>query len=109
MAMADTDILNRLESVLRDRKSAAPDSSYVASLYASGLNKILEKVAEESTELILAAKDRDEAEVVKETADLWFHTMGLLTELGLSSEAVLAELDHRFGTSGIVEKAARTK
>ena len=109
--MSNTDIINRLASVLEDRKSAAPDTSYVASLYAAGLNKILEKVGEEAIELILAAKDetQDKNEVIKETADLWFHTLVLLSQLEISPNELLSELDRRFGTSGIDEKAARIK
>ncbi|MEX1237111.1 MAG: phosphoribosyl-ATP diphosphatase [Pseudomonadales bacterium] len=113
--MTEQDILNRLDQVLRDRKSAAPDSSYVASLYAGGLNRILEKVGEEAVELIIAAKDADKVagtnrqQVIHEAADLWFHTLVLLSELDLSPNDLLGELDHRFGTSGMDEKAARAK
>lgn len=104
-------ILKQLDQVLAERKGVAADSSYVASLYQKGLNKILEKVGEESTEVILAAKDAEQSgdsqEMIRETADLWFHSLVMLSHLGESSEAVLAELDRRFGQSGIAEKAAR--
>lgn len=106
-----TDTLSRLAEVLEARKSAAPDSSYVASLYHKGLNKILEKVGEESTEAIIAAKDAavsgDCSDVIYETADLWFHSLVMLSALGQHPQAVLDELDRRFGLSGHVEKAAR--
>ncbi|MFT7685437.1 MAG: phosphoribosyl-ATP pyrophosphohydrolase [Candidatus Azotimanducaceae bacterium] len=110
-------ILRRLEDVLRQRKSASPDSSYVASLYAAGLNKILEKLGEEATETIIAAKDAETAaqnsvahtDLVKETADLWFHSLVMLSHLDIDSDDLLKELDRRFGTSGFEEKAARTK
>ena len=105
-------VLDELTQVLTQRKLEDPEASYVASLRAKGLNKILEKVGEESTEVILAAKDADssastKSEVVKETADLWFHTMVMLSELELSAQDVLDELTHRLGVSGHDEKAAR--
>ena len=104
------DLLSRLDAVLEARKSAAPDSSYVAGLYAKGLNKILKKVAEEAGETLIAAKDAspgDANDVVYETADLWFHTLVMLHHLGLSSADVLQELDRRFDLSGLVEKVSR--
>lgn len=104
-------ILDELKTILDERRGADPESSYVASLYASGLNKMLEKVGEEATEVIIAAKDaadgKDNGEVVKEVADLWFHCMVMLNELGASHADVLAELEQRFGRSGHDEKAAR--
>ena len=106
------DLLTALDKVLAERKSASPDSSYVASLNAEGLNKILEKVGEEATETILAAKDAersgDTKALVQETADLWFHTLVMLSHQGASAADVLAVLEQRFGTSGLAEKAART-
>ena len=114
-------ILQQLDGVLAERKQADADSSYVASLYAKGLNKILEKVGEESTESIIAAKDfancdenRDKAqydearhELIYEVADVWFHTLVGLAWFDIESDAVLHELGRRFGLSGIDEKAAR--
>ncbi|MBD9426503.1 MULTISPECIES: phosphoribosyl-ATP diphosphatase [unclassified Pseudomonas] len=106
-----SDTLTRLAEVLEARKGAAPDSSYVASLYHKGLNKILEKVGEESVETILAAKDAaingDCSDLIYETADLWFHSLVMLAALGQHPQAVLDELDRRFGLSGHDEKAAR--
>ena len=102
-------VLKELETVLQQRKSADADTSYVASLHAKGLNKILEKVGEESTETVLAAKDGNREEIIKETADLWFHTMVMLSHLEISSEDVVDELKRRFGLSGLDEKAARTE
>lgn len=106
-----SDTLNRLAEVLESRKNAAPDSSYVASLYHKGLNKILEKVGEESVETILAAKDAaqsgDCSDVIYETADLWFHSLVMLAALGQHPQVVLDELERRFGLSGHAEKAAR--
>lgn len=102
-----TDVLNDLVAVLRQRRSASPESSYVARLHDGGINKILEKVGEEATETIIAAKDGDKAQAVRETADLWFHTMVMLDHLGASALDVLAELERRFGASGLDEKASR--
>src|SRR5471032_2248326 len=106
-----SDTLTRLAEVLEERKGAAADSSYVASLYNKGLNKILEKVGEESVETIIAAKDAaisgDCSDVIYETADLWFHSMVMLAQLGQHPQAVLDELDRRFGLSGHAEKASR--
>jgi phosphoribosyl-ATP pyrophosphohydrolase len=100
-------ILRELAATLEVRKQADPDSSYVARLYAKGLDAILKKIGEEATETVLAAKNGDPQHLVYEIADLWFHTMVLLAQQGLGPDAVLHELHRRFGTSGLVEKAAR--
>ncbi|MEW7980484.1 MAG: phosphoribosyl-ATP diphosphatase [Candidatus Sedimenticola endophacoides] len=102
-----SDVLARLAQVLEERKGGDPDSSYVARLYAKGLDAILKKIGEEATETVMAAKDGDPQKIVYETADLWFHSMVLLAQQGLGPEEVLAELDRRFGLSGIEEKARR--
>jgi len=104
-----TDILKELSIVLEQRKGASPDSSYVASLYAKGLDAILKKIGEEATETVMAAKDGDRDKIVYETADLWFHTLVMLSQQGLSSDDVLAELGRRFGLSGLEEKSSRPK
>tara|TARA_B110000211_G_C13761197_1_gene413245 strand:- start:24 stop:341 length:318 start_codon:yes stop_codon:yes gene_type:complete len=100
--------------VVESRKNASPDSSYVAKLHSRGLDKILEKVGEESFEAVIAAKDagfestaETRNEVIKETADLWFHTLVMLSHLDISATELLAELEGRLGTSGLVEKASR--
>jgi phosphoribosyl-ATP pyrophosphohydrolase len=105
--MIDTKILRRLSDTIAERKQAEPASSYVASLFAQGHAAILEKVAEESAETLLASKDGDKLHVVRETADLWFHCLVLLAWHGLTSDDVLAELRRREGISGIDEKASR--
>jgi phosphoribosyl-ATP pyrophosphohydrolase len=105
--MNNNEILAQLTDILEQRKGAAPDSSYVASLYAKGLDAILKKVGEEATETVMAAKDGDAKKLVFEVADLWFHTMILLADQGLSADDVLKELARRFGVSGHDEKAAR--
>lgn len=103
------DILARLEQVIADRKSASPDSSYVASLYAKGIEKIAQKLGEEATETVIAALSGGREEVVGEAADLIFHLLVLLQTRRVSLDEVMAELDHREGTSGIEEKASRSE
>ncbi len=100
-------ILQQLAEVLETRKQADPDSSYVAGLYAKGLDAILKKIGEEATETVMAAKDGDAQHLVYEIADLWFHCMVLLAQQDLEVDAVLDELGRRFGLSGLDEKAAR--
>lgn len=104
--MADT-VLDHLEASLEARRTADPSSSYVAGLYAGGAAAILDKVAEEVAEAVEAGHGDDDAHLVHELADLWFHTIVLLKHRHLSSEDVLAELGRRFGVSGLEEKAAR--
>ncbi|MBO9493241.1 phosphoribosyl-ATP diphosphatase [Thalassotalea sp. G20_0] len=105
------DIIKKLTEVLSNRRQADPDSSYVAQLHNKGLDHILKKVGEESAEVLIAAKaaeyDHNREAVIYETADLWFHTMVMLSHLGLEPADVLNELDRRFGLSGIEEKASR--
>ena len=100
-------VLKQLAEVLEQRKGAAADSSYVASLYDKGLDAILKKVGEEATETVMAAKDGEKDKLVYETADLWFHTLVLLAHEGLGPDDVLNELARRFGVSGLDEKASR--
>lgn len=101
------DTLIRLEQTIAQRTHAAPDSSYVASLFAKGRGKIAQKVGEEATETIIAALSGDAQQVTAESADLIFHLMILLRAAGVTLDDVLAELDRREGVSGLVEKAAR--
>jgi len=105
------DVLAELTKVLEARKQARPEDSYVSSLHHKGLNKILEKVGEECVETIIAAKDAaasgNTTELIGETADLWFHSLVMLSHLGESADSVLAELARRFDLSGLAEKAAR--
>lgn len=109
----ETDVIEALTRVLKERRGGDPDASYVASLYQRGLNRILEKVGEEATETVLAAKDtrageRDEA-LIGEVADLWFHTLVMLVHLEQEPRWVLEALAGRFGTSGHAEKADRSR
>ena len=101
------EILRRLDEVLEARREADPDQSYVAGLHAAGIDRILRKLGEECTETVVAAKNGDRNDIVYETADLWFHSLVMLSHCGLGSGAVLAELERRFGLSGHSETAAR--
>ena len=101
------DILGRLAQTLETRKQADPQSSYVAKLYAKGLDAILKKIAEEAAETIMAAKDGVREKVIYETADLWFHSLVLLAQQGIHPNEILNELARREGLSGLVEKASR--
>ena len=105
-----TQILDALDRVLAGRRDQDPEASYVASLHHKGLDKILEKVGEEAIETLIAAKNAANVgtdPLVRETADLWFHSLVMLSHLGLSHRDVLEELARRFGVSGHEEKAAR--
>lgn len=102
------EILDAVYKVILERKQNASESSYVASLYAKGLDKILGKVGEEATEVAIAGKGGQVDEVVSEVADLWFHTLVLLSYYDLPPERIYAELSRRFGMSGLEEKASRS-
>lgn len=106
------DVLQQLDRILKERKHSGDiKSSYVASLHGKGLNKILEKVGEECIETVLAAKEvehsNDKKMLIYETADLWFHSMVMLSHLDIDVQSVLDELDRRLGISGIEEKSSR--
>ena len=103
------DLLLRLAEVLESRRQSDPADSYVAALYAKGLDAILKKIGEEATETVLAAKDGMADKIIYEVADLWFHTLVLLAHEGLRPEQVLDELARRFGVSGLEEKASRNR
>ena len=105
--MIDANILRRLGEVIAARKQADPASSYVASLVAQGQDAILKKVAEEAAETLLASKEGDKLHIVRETADLWFHSLVLLAWHGLGPDDVLAELRRREGISGVDENNSR--
>jgi phosphoribosyl-ATP pyrophosphohydrolase len=104
-----SDTLNRLAELLEQRKSADPQASYVAKLYAKGMDSILKKVGEEAAETIIAAKNGDNEHLIYETADLWFHTLVMLAQAGLKPQDILDELARREGLSGLDEKASRTE
>ena len=104
-----SDLLKELAAVIEARKSADPQTSYVASLYDKGADAILKKIGEEATEVVLAAKTGGKEDVIHEIADLWFHCLVLLAHHGLHPDDVLRELERRSGRSGLAEKAARKK
>lgn len=106
-AMSDT--LSRLEATIRARRTADPNSSYVAKLTAKGRAKIAQKLGEEAVETVIAAMANDREGVTSEAADLLFHLTVLLADMNLSLDDVCAELDRREGVSGIAEKAARVQ
>ena len=99
--------LERIASIIEERKRSDPAASYVARLLAEGEDAVLKKIGEEATETVLAAKGGDRLHLVREIADLWFHCMILLARQGLGPGDVLAELHRREGISGLDEKAAR--
>src|ERR1700704_820958 len=105
--MIDANILRRLGGVTDSRKHGDPANSYIGSLFAKGHDAVLKKVGEEAAETLLAAKDGDKLHIVRETADLWFHSLVLLAWHGLGPEDVLAELERREGISGVDEKKSR--
>ena len=104
-----SNVLQQLAEILEQRKLESAETSYVASLYAKGINTILKKIGEEAAETIIAAKDGDIQQIIYETADLWFHCMVLLANQGLGPQDVLNELQRRFGLSGLEEKAQRSQ
>lgn len=109
-----SEVLDALALVIAKRRAADPNESYVASLNAKGLNKILEKVGEEAVEVVIAAKDAELADasndrVINEVADLVFHTLVMLDRLGISHNEVLDVLASRQGLSGLSEKASRNQ
>ena len=106
--MIDLEVIHRVQQTLLERKGAAPDSSYVASLYAKGTEAICKKIAEEGAEVIMAAKDGDRLHLVREGCDLWFHSLVLMTHMGIGVDDVMVEFRRREGISGIDEKRSRT-
>ena len=104
-----SNILEQVAQILEERKLESAEKSYVASLYAKGLDSILKKIGEEATETVIAAKDGNKKQIVYETADLWFHCLVLLAHQNLGPNDVLQELQRRFGLSGLEEKAQRDK
>ncbi len=110
-ADAGVGVIRELFQTIKDRKNASPeksyDKSYVASLLVKGRQKILEKITEESSELVKAATEETRKEVIHETADLWFHTLVLLASEGIEANELFKELGRRRGTSGLEEKASR--
>lgn len=105
--MIDLEVIHRVQATLAERKTADPQSSYVAGLYGKGTDAICKKIAEEAAETIMAAKDGDRLHLVWEVTDLWFHSMILLSQFGLSVDDVMSEFRRREGISGVDEKKSR--
>jgi phosphoribosyl-ATP pyrophosphohydrolase len=101
--------LERIAATIESRKGGDAPRSYVAGLLAENEDAVLKKIGEEATETVLAAKGGDRLHLVREIADLWFHSMILLARHGLGPGDVLAELHRREGIPGLDEKAARKK
>ena len=101
------DVLGSLAEVIEARKDAPAAESYVASLYAGGIDAIVRKVGEEAIEVVIAGKGSDRDALVHEVADLWFHCLVLLVAHGSDPGAVTGELARRFGVSGHEEKVRR--
>jgi phosphoribosyl-ATP pyrophosphohydrolase len=106
-AAAAAAVLERLTATIAARRGAAASTSYVAKLFAGGEDAVLRKVIEEAAEVLLASKEGDKLHVVREVADLWFHSLVLLALHDATAVDVLEELARREGVSGLSEKAAR--
>ena len=113
MKLGQAETLERIAAAINERKGGDPEKSYVAKLFAKGDDAILKKIGEEAVETVMAAKDvragADASKLLYETADLWFHSIVLLAQFGLTPQQVLDELARREGISGIEEKASRPK
>ncbi|MDO4905756.1 MAG: phosphoribosyl-ATP diphosphatase [Lautropia sp.] len=107
--MASAGVLGQLADVIESRRSGDPSRSYVAKLLIGGNDRILKKIGEEATEVVIAAKDGVRERIIAETADLWFHSLVMLVHHELRPEDVMAELLRREGVSGLDEKASRPK
>lgn len=103
------EVLDALRATLEQRKGADPSTSYVASLYAKGLDTVLKKIGEEAAETLVAAKNGSRPELVHEIADLLFHVLVLMAREGIPMGDLAVELSGRMGRSGHEEKAARSK
>lgn len=102
-------VFEQLSATIESRKTANPDSSYVAKLFHKGADSILKKIGEEATEVVIAAKDENREQIVYESADLLFHLMVMLARYDLTLADVAEELARREGLSGLVEKASRSE
>jgi phosphoribosyl-ATP pyrophosphohydrolase len=87
--------LEELYKIIEERKKSKPDNSYVASLLQKGRDRIVQKIGEEATEVIIAVKNRRKKEIIEETADLWFHSLIMLASLDITPEDIFEELERR--------------
>ena len=105
----NSEFLDELFSIIKERKNGDPEKSYTARLYKKGTEKIAQKVGEEAVELIIAAMKGKRKEIISESADLLFHLLILWSDNGISLEKVLNKLHDRRGVSGLDEKRSRNK
>ena len=103
----NSSILEKIDRVLAERKSAGAEQSYVAALYQNGTAAIVSKIREEAEETCEAAYEEDDPHLVHEVADLLFHCHVLLAHRDIPVGEVLKELERRFGVSGHKEKSKR--
>ena len=106
--MNDT-VVDRLYQTIVSRRGTDPQQSYTASLFARGHAHVARKVGEEAMETVIAAVEENPKAIVSESADLLFHLLVLLADHGLKPEDVFVELERREGTSGVTEKASRSR
>ena len=102
-------ILKKIYNVIVDRRKISSKNSYVSNLINNDTNKILQKIGEESTEVIIASKDGNRNDLIHEITDLLFHLLVLMVKQGIKLEEILQELKFRFGKSGLEEKEQRQK
>ena len=107
MQVSPVSISKKLYQIIESRKGDDPNTSYVSSLFQKGIDSILKKIGEESSEVIIAAKNPSKENLVHELADLYFHCMVLMSQQTIKIEEVENELKNRFGVSGIKEKRKR--
>ena len=105
--MDDLEVLNRLQTLIRTRKNSSVEESYTSGLFQKGQDHILKKLGEESYEVVMASKDNDREHIIRELADLWFHSLVVMAYHNVSIGDVALELERREGVSGLEEKASR--
>lgn len=103
----NNDILSTLENLIQQRKNSTVEESYVAQLLHANIDKVLKKIGEEATEVVIAGKSGDKNDIIYESADLIFHLLVLLGRENIPLAAILTELSRRLGISGLTEKAQR--
>jgi phosphoribosyl-ATP pyrophosphohydrolase len=105
--MDDLEVLNRLQTLIKTRKNSSEEESYTSGLFQKGQDHILKKLGEESYEVVMASKDNDREHIIRELADLWFHSLVVMAYHNVSIGDVALELERREGVSGLEEKASR--
>jgi phosphoribosyl-ATP pyrophosphohydrolase len=102
-----SEALDHLFATIASRKGSDPSTSYTAKLLAGGIEKCAKKFGEEATEAVIAAIQKDKAELAKESADVLYHLLVLWAASGITPQDVYAVLQAREGQSGLEEKASR--